>query len=58
MFIIIDRMSNNLEEKNDVFIFNFDFWFYPKSFVTENFDRLNLTHIKLLNLISHQLSPQ
>ena len=31
--------------------------FTRKSFVIENSDRLNLTHIKLPNLISHQLSP-
>ena len=39
--------------KNDVFIFNFDFRFHPKSFITENSDLFNLTQIKLPNLISH-----
>ena len=40
-----------------IFLFNFGLWFHPKSFVSENSDRLNLTQIRLPNLISYQLSP-
>ena len=29
------------DKKNDVFIFNFGFRFHSKSFVAENYDRLN-----------------